>query len=92
MSKQTFILIYKSMVTSHLEYGNCVWSPTRITDKKNWKECEVVGNLRTAKRRTGKMRINLRTRNANWWVKCEPLANNIFAIFFDIYQNNRGIN
>ena len=32
MSKQTFILIYKSMVRSHLEYGNCVWSPTRIID------------------------------------------------------------
>lgn len=32
MSKQTFILIYKSMVRSHLEYGNCVWSPTRIMD------------------------------------------------------------
>ena len=32
MSKQTFVLIYKSMVRSHLEYGNCVWSPTRIMD------------------------------------------------------------
>jgi hypothetical protein len=32
LTANTFILIYKSMVRSHLEYANCVWSPHRIMD------------------------------------------------------------
>ena len=32
MTPNTFILLYKSMVRSHLEYANSVWSPIRIMD------------------------------------------------------------
>ena len=35
MSANTFVLIYKSMVRSHLEYANCIWSPFRIMDIEN---------------------------------------------------------
>ena len=47
----------------------------------------VVSNLRTAKWRTGKMRTNLRTRNANWWVKCELCANHWRIIFWWYLSN-----
>ena len=30
MDKDSFLMIYKSMVRSHLEYANSVWNPYRI--------------------------------------------------------------
>jgi hypothetical protein len=32
MSSDTFIMLYKTLVRSHLEYANCVWSPYRQMD------------------------------------------------------------
>jgi hypothetical protein len=32
LSKDTFVLLYKSMVRSHIEYGSSVWSPYRKMD------------------------------------------------------------
>jgi len=29
MSSDTFVMLYKTLVRSHLEYANCVWSPYR---------------------------------------------------------------
>jgi len=36
LDKDSFLVIYKSMVRSHLEYANCIWSPyTYVQDNKN---------------------------------------------------------
>ena len=32
MDKNTFIMLYKSLVSPHLEYANCVWSPYKKGD------------------------------------------------------------
>jgi len=40
LNKDSFLAIYKSMVRSHLEYANCIWSPHTAQDKKNWKRCK----------------------------------------------------
>ena len=32
MSSDTFVMLYKTLVRSHLEYANCVWSPYRQID------------------------------------------------------------
>jgi len=32
MSSDTFVMLYKTLVRSHLEYANCVWSPCRQMD------------------------------------------------------------
>ena len=32
MSCDTFVMLYKTLVRSHLEYANCVWSPYRQMD------------------------------------------------------------
>ena len=34
LDKGSFLDRYKSMVRSHLEYANCIWSPHTIQDKK----------------------------------------------------------
>jgi ribonuclease P/MRP protein subunit RPP40 len=33
VSKDCFLMLYKSMVRSHLEYANCVWTPKRKGDQ-----------------------------------------------------------
>jgi len=32
ISRNCFVILYKSLVRSHLEYANCVWYPKRKTD------------------------------------------------------------
>jgi len=32
MDKNTFIMLYKSLLRPHLEYANCVWSPYKKGD------------------------------------------------------------
>ena len=32
ISKNCFVMLYKSLVRSHLEYANSVWYPKRLTD------------------------------------------------------------
>jgi len=34
LDKDSFLVIYKSMVRSHLEYANCIWSPYTVHDKQ----------------------------------------------------------
>ena len=38
MSPDTFVILYKTSVRSHLEYANCVWSPYRQMDITNRKD------------------------------------------------------
>jgi hypothetical protein len=41
LDRNTFNLLYKSMVRQHLEYAATVWSPPWIKDKKNLKMYNV---------------------------------------------------
>jgi len=41
LDKDSFLIIYKSMVRSHLEYANCVWSPSTVHDKKNVEKVQM---------------------------------------------------
>ena len=39
LDKDSFLVMYKSTVRSHLEYANCIWSPhTQFKIKKMWKK------------------------------------------------------
>jgi len=40
--KTIFLAIYKSMVRSHLEYANCIWSPLTAQDKKNVEKVQMI--------------------------------------------------
>jgi len=48
MDESSFILLYKSMVRQHLEYGNSVWCPYKQGDikelEKNPKKSYQTGN------------------------------------------------
>ena len=37
LDKESFLVIYKSIVRSQLEYANYIWSPQTVQDKKIWK-------------------------------------------------------
>ena len=41
LDKESFVVIYKSMVRSHLEYANCIWSPYTVQDKKNIEKVQM---------------------------------------------------
>jgi len=40
--KDSFVVIYKSMVRSHLEYANCIWSPYIVHDKQNLEKVQMT--------------------------------------------------
>ena len=41
LDKESFLVLYKSMVRSHLEYANCIWSPHTVQDKKNVEKVQM---------------------------------------------------
>ena len=41
LDKNSFLFIYKSMVRSHLEYANCIWSPYAVHDKKKLEKVQM---------------------------------------------------
>jgi hypothetical protein len=41
LDKDSFIVICKSIVRSHLEYANCVWSPHTVQDTKNIEKVQM---------------------------------------------------
>jgi len=41
LDKDSFLVIYKSMVRSHLEYANCIWSPHAVQDIKNVEKVQM---------------------------------------------------
>ena len=41
LAKYSFLVWYKSMVRSHLEYANCIWSPHSVQDKKNVEKVQM---------------------------------------------------
>jgi len=41
LDKDSFLIIYKSMVRSHLEYANCIWSPHTLQDKKKVEKVQM---------------------------------------------------
>jgi len=43
LDKDSFLVIYKSMVRSHLEYAYCIWSPYIVHDKKNAEKVQMRG-------------------------------------------------
>jgi len=40
MSISSFVLVYKNLVRSHLDYCNCVWSPYRKADIETLKKVQ----------------------------------------------------
>jgi len=40
LSISRFVLVYKNLVRSHLDYCNCVWNPYRKTDIETLKEVQ----------------------------------------------------
>jgi len=41
MDERTFVLLYKSMVRPHVEYGNTVWCPYKIIDIKQVEKIQM---------------------------------------------------
>ena len=41
MSTNTFITLYKTLVRSHLEYANCIWSPLRLMDVEKLEKVQM---------------------------------------------------
>ena len=41
LDKDSFIVLYKSMVRSHLEYANCIWSPYTVQDIKTLEKVQM---------------------------------------------------
>ena len=39
--KYGLLVLYKSMVRSHLEYVNCIWSPHSVQGKKNVEKVQM---------------------------------------------------
>jgi len=49
MDEHTFILLYKSMVRPHVEFGNSVWCPFKLRD---------IEEIEKIKKRATKLIIN----------------------------------
>ena len=44
LDKSSFILLYKCMIRSHLEYADSVWSPYKISQIRNVEKVQKRGN------------------------------------------------
>ena len=66
MSSDTFVMLYKTLVRSHLEYANCVWSPYRQMDidkieKVQMRATRMVQQLKNLSYEARLRRLNLPT-------------------------------
>jgi len=66
MSSDTFVMLYKTLVRSHLEYDNCVWSPYRQMDiekieKVQMRATRMVQQLKNSSYEARLRRLNLPT-------------------------------
>ena len=66
MSSDTFVMLYKTLVRSHLEYANCVWSPYRQmdidkTEKVQMRATRMVQQLKNLSYEARLRRLNLPT-------------------------------
>jgi len=66
MSSDTFVMLYKTLVRSHLEYANYVWSPYRqmdikIIEKVQMRATRMVQQLKNSSYEARLRRLNLPT-------------------------------
>ena len=85
MSPDNFVMLYKTLVRSHLEYANCLWYPYRQMDiekieKVQMRATKMVQHLKKYSYETRLRWLNLPTltyRRARWDM----------ILVYHIYQN-----
>jgi len=45
MSSDTFVMLYTTLVRSHQEYANCIWSPIRQTDIEKMEKVQMITRM-----------------------------------------------